>query len=182
MLHSYEGVCVVPKILELVMFNGRCILCNKQIGPTTGDPRTFRSMSDFQIAYTEQQNYWMRLMVKAIKAVKEGQAEWTLIPFCSALSEGPLQKGLDIAQGVTWYNNCGIYLAGLADTADSLAVIDKLIYRDRRITWDQLLHAIKDNWEGHEDLRQLCLNGVPKYGNDNDFADDWAVWVIVSIC
>ncbi|MFC1863287.1 pyruvate formate lyase family protein, partial [Thermodesulfobacteriota bacterium] len=180
MLHSWEGVCIVPKILELVMFNGKCILCEKQIGPATGDPRTFTAISDLLKAYKVQLNYWMRLLVRAIKAVKEGQAERVMIPFCSSLTEGPLQKGLDIAQGGTWYNNCGIYLAGLADTSDSLAVIDKLIYRDKKITWDQLLEAIKDNWQGHEDLRQLCLNGVPKYGNDDDFADDWAIWVMDS--
>jgi formate C-acetyltransferase len=71
-----------------------------------------------------------------------------------------------------------MYLVGLADTADSLGVIDKLIYRDKKITWDQLLEAIKANWEGYENLRQLCINTVPKYGNDDDFADAWAAWVM----
>ena len=57
-------------------------------------------------------------------------------------------------------------------------MIDKLIYRDKKITWDQLLEAIKANWEGYENLRQLCINSVPKYGNDDDFADEWAAWVM----
>ena len=99
-------------------------------------------------------------------------------PFSSSLSEGPLQKGIDIAQGGTWYTTYAAFLAGLADTADSLGVIDKLIYRDKKITWDQLLEAIKANWEGYENLRQLCINSVPKYGNDDDFADEWAAWVM----
>ncbi len=76
------------------------------------------------------------------------------------------------------YTTYGLFLSGLADTADSLAVIDKLIYRDKKITWDQLLEAIKANWTGYENLRQLCINGVPKYGNDDDFADGWAGWVM----
>jgi formate C-acetyltransferase len=135
-------------------------------------------MSDLQRAFREQLYYWMELMVKGIKLVKEVQGERLMIPFSSSLSDGPLQKGCDIAQGGSWFNNCGIYLAGLADTADSLAVISKLIYLDKKVTWDQLLDALKDNWVGHEDLRLLCVNGVPKYGNDNDYADSWAVWVM----
>ncbi len=180
MLHSWEGICLTTKILELTLFNGKCTLCNKQLGPATGDPRQFASMSEFQRAYLEQLYYWMKLMIKGIQVVKEVQAERLMIPFSSALSDGPLQKGRDIAQGGSWFNNCGIYLAGLADTADSLAVIGKLIYLDKKITWDELLLALKDNWEGHEDLRQLCINGVPKYGNDNDYADSWAIWVMDS--
>jgi formate C-acetyltransferase len=57
-------------------------------------------------------------------------------------------------------------------------VIDKLIYRDKKITWEQLLEAIKANFKGYEPIRQLCINGVPKYGNENDFADGWASWVM----
>ncbi len=178
MLHSWEGICLTPKILELVLFNGKCALCDEQLGPQTGDPRTFDSISDVQGAFIEQLYYWMTLMVKGIQTVKEVQSERLMIPLSSALSDGPLQKGQDIAQGGSWFNNCGIYLQGLADTADSFAVIHKLIYRDKEITWDELLQALKDNWEGHEALRQLCVNGVPKYGNDDDFADSWAVWLM----
>ena len=50
--------------------------------------------------------------------------------------------------------------------------------RDKKITWDQLIEATKVNWKGYENLRQLCINSVPKYGNDDDFADEWAVWVM----
>jgi pyruvate formate-lyase/glycerol dehydratase family glycyl radical enzyme len=178
MQHSWEGVCILPKILELVLNDGKCILCGRQIGPQTGDSRKFKSITAVKKAFQEQVLYWMKLMARGIKIEKEAQAERMMAPFCSSLSEGPLQKGIDLVQGGAWYTSYGVYLAGLADTADSLTVIDKLIYRDKKITWDQLLEAIKANWEGHENLRQLCINGVPKYGNDNDFADSWASWVM----
>jgi pyruvate formate-lyase/glycerol dehydratase family glycyl radical enzyme len=182
MEHSWEGICIVPKLLELVLNNGKCALCGRQIGPVTGDPKAFESMLAVQQAFQEQLSYFMKLMVQGIKVVKEAQADRMMAPFCSSLSEGPLQKGLDLAQGGAWHNTYGVYLAGLADTADSLAVIDKLIYRDKKVTWDQLLEAIKVNWKGYENLRQLCINDVPKYGNDNAFADSWAVWVMDTWC
>jgi len=168
--------------LELVLNNGKCALCGRQIGPVTGDPRTFESMLAVQQAFKEQLSYFMKVMAQGIKVVKEAQADRVMAPFCSSLSEGPLQKGLDLAQGGAWYTAYGVYLTGLADTADSLAIIDKLIYRDKKVTWDQLLEAIKVNWKGYENLRQLCINDVPKYGNDDDFADGWAVWVMDTWC
>ncbi len=178
MQHGWEGICITAKILELALHNGKCSLCGRQIGPQTGDPRTFVSMASIRQAYLKQLSYWMEYMAKGIKVVKDKQAESMMDPFCSALAEGPLQKGYDLIQGGAWYTTYGLYLAGLADTSDSLAIIDKLIYHDKNITWDQLLEATKDNWKGFESLRQLCINDVPKYGNDNDFADDWAGWVM----
>ena len=173
-----EGLNNVAKLMELVLNNGKCALCGKQIGPLTGDPRTFESMAAVRQAFREQVFYWMKYLVKGTKELKENQSRLFPAPFSSSLSEGPLQKGIDITQGGTWYTTYAAFLAGLADTADSLGVIDKLIYRDKKITWDQLLEAIKANWQGYENLRQLCINSVPKYGNDNDFADEWAVWVM----
>ena len=178
MLHSWEGVCITPKILELVLNNGRCALCGRQVGLQTGEPNSFDSISAVTQAYQKQLFYLMEHMAKGIKTIKEMQAKKVMAPFCSSLSDGPLQKGLDLSQGGAWYTTYGVFLAGLADTADSLAVIDKLIFNDKKITWNQLNEAIKANWQGAELLRQLCINGVPKYGNDNDFADNWAEWVM----
>jgi len=178
MQHSWEGEILAPKMLELVLNNGKCGVCGRQIGPQTGAPETFESMEMVRQAFREQVFYWMKYLAKGVKAVKEGQASRMMCPFSSSLSEGPLQKGQDLAQGGAWYTFYGLYLFAVADTADSLAVIDKLIYLDKKITWCQLLEAIKANWKGYEDLRQLCINGVPKYGNDDDFADDWAAWVM----
>ncbi len=178
MQHSWEGICITPKLLELALNNGRCPLCGEQTGPLTGDPRSFTSISALRQAYQTQLMFWMEHMAKGIKLIKEAQAVRVMAPFCSTLSEGPLEKGIDLAQGGAWYSLFGVYLTGLANTADSFAVIDKLIYHDKQVTWDQLLSALKDNWKGAESLRQLCINGVPKYGNDNDYADDWANWVM----
>ncbi|MFC1933721.1 glycyl radical protein [Chloroflexota bacterium] len=176
-MHSYEGVIVGPKLIELVMNNGKCALCGKQIGPLTGDPRTFESMEGVRKAFREQVFYWMKYNAKGAKMIQENRAQRFLAPFSSTLVEGPLQKGLDVIQGGAWYNTYGLWLSGLADTADSLTVIDRLIYRDRKVTWDELIEATMANWEGHENLRQLCINRAPKYGNDDDFADEWAAWV-----
>jgi formate C-acetyltransferase len=175
---AYEGVTIAAKLLELVINNGKCAICGKQIGPLTGDPRTFESIEGVRKAFREQVFYWMKYLVKGVKFLKENQARWYPAPFSSSLSEGPLQKGIDITQGGAWYSTYGLFLAGLADTADSLGVINRLIFREKKITWDGLAQALKANWKGYDNLRQLCINGVPKYGNDDDSADEWAAWVL----
>ena len=174
----FEGVNVVAKIMELVVNNGKCAICSKQIAPLTGDPRTFESIGAVRKAFREQVFYWMTYLAKGTKTLKETQSCWYPAPFCSSITEGPLQKGIDITQGGAWFTNYGFFLAGLADTADTLGVIDRLIFREKKVTWDELSEALKANWQGYENLRQLCINSVPKYGNDNDYADEWAAFVM----
>jgi formate C-acetyltransferase len=175
--NGYESIALAAKWIELVLCNGKCAICGKQIGPATGDPRDFESMDQVKDAYRKQVFYWGEYMARAEKVFKENQSQWYPAPFCSAFAEGPLDRGRDITRGGAWYTVYGFLLASLADAADSLGVIDKLIYRDRKITWDQLIKAVDANWEGYENIRQLCVNGVPKYGNDDDYADGWAIWI-----
>jgi formate C-acetyltransferase len=59
---------------------------------------------------------------------------------------------------------------GKATAIDSLAAVKHLIFDTKRLTWDQLLEAIEANWEGHEAIRQMCLN-APKYGNGIEWVD-----------
>ena len=174
----YEANSVVAKILELVINNGKCAICGRQIGPLTGDPRTFESIEGVRKAFREQVFYWMTYNAKGSQALKETQSAWYPAPFSSSLSEGPLQRGVDITQGGAWFTTYGAFVAGLADTADSLGVIERLIFREKKVTWDELIKALKANWKGNDNLRQLCINSVPKYGNDDDYADEWAAWVL----
>jgi formate C-acetyltransferase len=174
----YEGVTIGAKLLELVINNGKCSLCGKQIGPLTGDPRTFESMEQVRQAFREQAFYWMKYTARGVTALKENQVKWYPAPFSSSLSEGPLQKGIDITKGGSWFTTYALFLAGVADTGDSLGVIDRLIFREKKVTWDELAAALKANWKGYDNLRQLCINGVPKYGNDDDYADEWAAFVM----
>jgi formate C-acetyltransferase len=59
---------------------------------------------------------------------------------------------------------------GKSTAVDSLAAIKHLVYDTGKLTWDRLLTAIEANWEGHEAVRQLCVN-APKYGNGIEWVD-----------
>ena len=171
--HSASGIFNIGKILDLTLHDGKCSMCGEQLGPHTGDPRDFKSMDEFMTAYRKQNDYFMNILCRAVTVEMSVQAKWSEAPFTSSLLDGPLQKGKDLIEGGCWNTSFGLMLAGSANVGDSLGVIDTLVYKEHKITMDELLKALNDNWEGHENLRQMCINDVPKYGNDNDYADAW---------
>ncbi|MFA4910849.1 MAG: pyruvate formate lyase family protein, partial [Desulfobacteria bacterium] len=98
-------------------------------------------------------------------------------PFYSALLDGCIEKGKDSRQ---WAYPSMIHdfnvMIGPTNVADSIAAIKKVVFEDKKISMDELIKAMDNNWEGFEDIRQMMIQ-APKYGNDDDFADQIAVEV-----
>lgn len=96
-------------------------------------------------------------------------------PCNSLLMDGSLERGIDMMrihkEGDTWPN---VIPGAPMNVSDSLAAIQKLVFDEKKYTMDELLTALQANWEGHEEMRQDFIN-APKFGNDDDFADEWAV-------
>lgn len=180
--HSFTGLQNLVKILDLTIHNGKCSVCGKQIGPETGDVHDFKTFADFQEAFRRQTFYWMEHLVRGVKFQMDIQSQWTYSPFGSCLLEGPIETGRDMIEGGCWYTGFGVLVSGAANVGDSLGVIDTLIYREKKIGWDDLTAALQDNWKGHEQLQQMAINGVPKYGNDDDYADGMVAFALNTWC
>ncbi len=88
-----------------------------------------------------------------------------------------LKRGKDITNGGAVYNYHSICFLGSANTADSLYALKKLVFEEKKIRPEELLKALRNNFEGAENLRQILLNDAAKYGNDVDAVDDIAVEV-----
>jgi pyruvate-formate lyase len=96
----------------------------------------------------------------------------------SALIEGCIEKGMCREEGGAHYNfNTGSNGVGSTDVADSLTAIRKLVFDDGKLTMAELCDALDANFEGHEDIRRMCLE-APKFGNDDDYADEQVNWVL----
>lgn len=182
MCNSYVGIMNVPKLVELALHNGKCALTGEQIGPKTGDPRKFKSLGEFKKAYEKQLAYWLEYGCKAVKVQMDAQAEFSYSPLSSALLEGPIEKGKDICEGGCWYTTYGVWFSGLAQAADAFTSIDKLIFRDKVCDWDTLIQACLNDWVGYEAIRDYDIHKIPKYGNDDDYADNNAAYVMDSWC
>jgi pyruvate formate-lyase/glycerol dehydratase family glycyl radical enzyme len=164
------------KCLELALNDGVDMMDGEELGPKTGDPRNFSSFEDLLQAFRTQLDYACRIGAYAnnIHLLKTG--EFTCRPFSSLLVRGAIERGQDI----TTYNDSidPLYnVDGAVDAADSLTAIKKLIYDDRKVNWDEMLKALKANWEGYEHVWQLC-HDAPKFGEDDDYADSIAVTTI----
>ncbi|MFX1352277.1 MAG: pyruvate formate lyase family protein, partial [Promethearchaeota archaeon] len=94
--------------------------------------------------------------------------------FLSLCVDGCFESGKDITTGSATYNFTGVQGVGLADVADSLAALDQMVFSGAKVNMKELLEALRNDFEGNEELRQLLINKSPKYGNDNDIADKYA--------
>src|SRR5699024_7016064 len=92
-------------------------------------------------------------------------------PFLSSVVDNCMEDGIDVTAGGAKYNLSGIQMIQVANLADSLAAIKQLIFDEGKVEKGEMLDALKHDFEGYEFLRTMCLNKVPKYGNDVDWVD-----------
>ena len=86
--------------------------------------------------------------------------------------EGCYGKGLDVTGGGTVYNNSGVNLCGMANVVDSLNAIRRMVFEEKSVTLSTLAEAMRADFAGYEDLQNELIRHCPKYGNDQDDADD----------
>ncbi len=150
------------------MFRGR------GIGPGTGDPRAFKSIDDLIGAYQKQVAHAVGRMAEAMQYCDRAHAELKATPFISSTIDDCLERGRDVTRGGARHNFTGPQAVGLADVADSLAAVQKLVFDEGRVGMDELVAALESDFAGAEPLRQTLLARAPKYGNDDDEADAMA--------
>jgi formate C-acetyltransferase len=93
-------------------------------------------------------------------------------PFLSVLIDDCIANGRDYNAGGARYNNRFIQAVGIGSITDSLSAVRRVIFEEGRLGLDDLVAALAADFEGHEALRQRLLHRAPKYGNDDDAADD----------
>jgi len=163
----------VVAALGFVLTGGKTSYGPLIIGIDTGDPRQFKSFDEVKEAFRKQVAHMVR---KAVVASHNYDMALAPKAFNSALVEDCIEKGLSKGEGGARYNVTSFQTYGRVDTADSLAAIKKLVFDDKRITMAQLCDALEHNFEGYEDIRRMCL-AAPKFGNDDDFADEQLAWI-----
>jgi len=164
------GTFVLPKCLEYALYQGVDKFSNKQVGAKTSDPLTWTSVADAMQAYLEQVKFFLHKLVTIYNVVDVLEEEWLPQPFLSAVVDGCLEAGKDCRE-FKYYHNTIIQPVGQVTIINSLAAIKKLVFDEKKVTMAELLEALKNNWEGREDLRQQFINNAPKWGNDDDYVD-----------
>jgi formate C-acetyltransferase len=153
-----------------------------QDGPATGDPGKFRTWDEFWRAYEKQTEYIIQKCVDLYEKSESIRARFFPTPYLSCMVKGCAEKGLDITQGGAEISFTTLEAVTYATTVDSLLAVKYLVFDKKSCTMAELVAALKDNWEGHEVLRAMALNRAPKYGRDDDEADEMAKRVMDLWC
>jgi formate C-acetyltransferase len=168
------GFVSLPKCLELALNGGRDPQSGVALGPAAPAPETFNSIAEVTAAFHTQLGHLVELLAQADNAIELVHAEVAPSPFVSVLVDDCLSRGLAFEAGGARYNFTSPNAVGLANVADSLAAIETLVFREKRISMAELVGATRCDFEGCEDTRRLLLNRAPKYGNDDHRADEFA--------
>lgn len=171
-----------PKILEVTLNDGRDPATNLQVGPQTGSLEQLDSWEKLWAAWETQLRHFVRTRVEGDTLIDLAIEELVPDAFCSALIEDCIGRGKHLKEGGAIYDMvCGPE-TGLADTANSFAALQSLVYDQKAISPAALAEALRNDFEGEEGerLRRLLFNRGPKYGNDLESVDRIAAQVFLS--
>jgi pyruvate formate-lyase/glycerol dehydratase family glycyl radical enzyme len=160
------------KALELAMNDGKCLLTGAQLGPQTGYLTDFATFEDLEAAFAIQIDDFFEKMITACEAVEEMHQRLLPTALLSSVIDDCLDRGLDVTRGGAHYNLSGIQIIQVANVADSLAAVKKLVFDEGVVDRARLVAALQDDFEHDEELRQILLNKAPKYGNDVEWVDE----------
>lgn len=130
--------------LELTFHNGKDK--GVQVGPQTGDVENMQSFEEFYRAYKIQMDYAIKLLVNADNAIDMAHAERCPLPFLSAMVDDCMKSGKTVQEGGAVYNFTGPQGFGVANMADSLYVVKKLVYDEKKLTMKELKQALTVNY------------------------------------
>ena len=167
-----------PICIELVLNHGKTLWYGKQVCPDLGELSQYKTFEQFDQAVKKQIQYVTKWSSVATVITQRVHRELAPKPLMSIMYEGCMEHGCDVSAGGAMYNfGPGVVWSGLATYADSMAAIKKLVYDDKKYTLEELNTALKADFVGYEQLRKDCLD-APKYGNDDDYADNIAADII----
>jgi formate C-acetyltransferase len=169
------GYFNLVKLLELALHDGVDPRTGVQLGPRTGAPETFADFDELFVAFEKQLNHFVDVKIRGNQIIERLYATEMPAPFLSVLIDDCVAKGRDYNAGGARYNNTFIQAVGIGSITDSLAAIRRLVFEQGEMPLDGLVRVIDADFEDHEPLRQRLVNRMPKYGNDDDGADELMV-------
>jgi pyruvate formate-lyase/glycerol dehydratase family glycyl radical enzyme len=136
--------------------------------------KTFYDFTSLEHALEENLEHYVEKMVEGCNIVDSAHHAVLPTPFLSSLVDNCLRKGVDVSGGGARYNFTGPQAVGIANIADSLYALKRLIFDTKEVAYPHLIEILDRNFKGEEMLRYRMLNRVPKYGNNIPDVDELA--------
>lgn len=176
-----SGLINLLKVLEVTLNNGCDLHTGERLAPEWGGIKDFAGFEELMDVYKKQCEYFVKyLAIQEETEYKEANKECAFLYF-SILYDDCIERGRALLDGGVRYLGGTLEVYGTVNTADSLTAIKRLVYEEKKIAPDTLIKALKSNFAGYEQVRNLLLE-APKYGNDDREADQMAAAVHEHIC
>lgn len=166
------GYFNLVKVLEITLHNGFDPRTKKQIGIQTGDPKSFPTFDELMNAYEKQLNHFINIKIKGNIIIERIYADYMPAPFMSILIDDCIKKGTDYNAGGARYNTSYVQGVGLGTITDSLTSIKYNVFDEKKLSMEKMMAALQNNFTDNKELQNKLLFETPKYGNDDDYADD----------
>ncbi len=180
-LQSQMGYYNAIKVFEIALNDGMDPVSKKQVGPHTGDIRTFTSIDQVKEAYLKQQEIFLDKYVRVFNKMVSCHTYAVPTIAGSCFTEGCIEQGKVLQQKGSYKRWSAIAVTGLANIADSFAAIEECVFNKEYLTMAELADLLATDFEGKEEMRQLLINRAPKFGNDNEAVDKYAHFVVKSL-
>lgn len=162
-----------PKILMTAMNDGIDPVSGKRFVEGNGHFKDMQSFEELQAAWDKTVRELTRMSVIVENAIDIGLENEVPDVLCSALTEDCIGRGKTLKEGGAVYDFISGLQVGIANLADSLAAIKKLVFEEKKVTTEELWEALMTDYasDRSKEIQQMILNDVPKYGNDDDYPD-----------
>jgi trans-4-hydroxy-L-proline dehydratase len=171
------GYFNLPKVLEITLNGGTDTRTGKQIGMESPGMESFEKIDDLLSAFEAQLNYFIDIKIKGNLVIEKLFADHMPAPFLSLLIDDCIANGKDYNAGGARYNTSYIQGVGLGSVTDMLAALKYWMFEDKTLSKKVFMEALSADFVGYEDLRYKLIYETSKYGNDDDYADEFAVKV-----
>jgi formate C-acetyltransferase len=166
-----------PRVLLCAMNNGVDMTSGKRFTKGYGYFKDMKSYEELISAWDKTVREMTRYSVMVENAIDKASERDVPDILCSALTDDCIGRGKTIKEGGAVYDFISGLQVGIANMADSLAAIKKLVFEEKRFTAAELWEAICDDFRSEQGrkIRDLLINEAPKYGNDEDYVDNLIV-------
>lgn len=161
------------RVFLAALDDGTDPVSGKQFCRGIGRLEDFSDFSQVLEAWEKQIRYYAKAGIDIDSAIDMVLRDETPDLLCSAFTDKCLERGLTVHEGGSKYDFVSGLQVGIANLADSLAAIKKLVFDEKKLSAGELMNALGSDFEGQqgEMVRQILLNHAPKYGNDDNYAD-----------
>jgi formate C-acetyltransferase len=166
------GYFNLVKVLEITLNNGTDPRTGKKIGLESGDPTAFESFEQLYAAFEKQLRHFIDIKIRGNRIIARLWAKHLPAPFMSLLIDDCIATGRDYNDGGARYNTSYIQGVGMGTITDCFSALKYHLFEKKALSMAEFLGALRTNFENDQGLRHLLIEATPKYGNDDDYADD----------